>query len=89
MLGFAKHQSLAIFHKRDNYGINTNNPIVEIDEYIKVEGLYMFGGEDSVGDLMSSLYIVKFGRSTLSVNELNTVGVGPLESKNSRMIRHK
>lgn len=68
MLGFAKHQSVAIFHKRENYGIYTTNPIIEIDENIKVEGLYMFGGEDSAGDLMSTLFIVKFGRSTLSVN---------------------
>lgn len=66
--GFANHRMLPIFHKREKYSIDKNNPITAIDENVKVEGVYILGGEDALGNMLSGMHILKLGKNTLSVH---------------------
>lgn len=81
--GFAKHKMLPIFHKRNNYSIYDDEAIVEVNEDIKEEGIYIFGGEDAEADLFSQVFLMKLGQPSVVISELKIKGEGPLPRKNA------
>lgn len=88
-LGFAKHQTLSVFHPRANYSIYDDEPTTSIDQYIKQEGIYIFGGEDANADLSSSIYIMRLGQPAIVIEQIATSGQAPIARRNAKMLRHK